>query len=153
MKKQWLIAAGFALFASFAIANSAFARDTSQDEHSIRHVESAICDAFESSDADALRSRLDDHFSLTDSKGVVTDRDQTVASVARRDPAYLMFRNHDQKVRLYGDSAIVTGITTTQGHDIGGSTFAADYAYTDTWVYVDGHWLLAASQATCLRNR
>jgi len=148
MKIRWLVAAGLAI-----AAGSAIARDASQDEHSIRHNESAICDAFESSDGDALRNRLDERFTLTDSKGVVTNRDQTVAAVAKRDPAYLMFRNHDQKVRLYGDAAIVTGITTTQGHDGGGSTFAADYAYTDTWVYEDGRWMLAASHAGFLRNR
>lgn len=134
-------------------AGSAIARDTSQDEHSIRHNESAICDAFESSDGDALRNRLDEHFTMTDSKGVVTDRDKTVAAVANRNPVYLMFRNHDQKIRLYGDAAIVTGITSAQGHDASGSTFAADYAYTDTWIYEDGHWMLAASHAGFLRNR
>jgi len=148
MKMQWLAAAALAM-----TAGSAFARDATQDEHSILHNESAICDAFEASDGDSLRNRLDEHFTLTDSKGVVTDRDRIIADVAKGDPTYLMFRNHGQKVHVYGDAAIVTGITTVQGHDKAGSTFASDYAYTDTWIYEDSRWMLAASHASFLRDR
>jgi len=148
MKMQWLVAAGLAMAAGAAIA-----RDAAQDEHSILHNESAICDAFESNDGDSLRNRLDEHFTLTDSKGVVTDRGRIVADVAKGDPTYLMFRNHGQKVQVHGDAAIVTGVTTVQGHDKAGSTFAADYAYTDTWIYEDGRWMLAASHASFLRDR
>jgi len=131
---------------------AAWARDTAQDEHFILRAEAVICSAYEEGDADSLRNKLDDGFTLTDSKGTVTTRDQELASVAHRDPAYLVFKNHGQKVRVYGDAAVVTGITTLQGHTAGG-TFAGDYAYTDTWVYRDGHWMLAASHASLLKAR
>lgn len=148
MKAHSLIVAGLVLF-----TGSAVARDTSQDEHSILRAETAICDAYESSDGDALRNRLDDGFTLTDSKGAVTNRDKSVNDVVRRDPVYVMFRNHDQKVRLYGDAAIVTGITSQQGHTGGGTKFDGDYAYTATWVYRDGRWKLAASHASLLPTK
>ncbi len=144
MKTQWLVTTILALAAGVA-----FARDASKDEGFILRAEAAICSAYESSDADVLRDDLDEHFTLTDSRGVVTSRDQEIAAVAKRDPVYLVFRNHDQKVRVYGDAAVVTGVTTTQGHS-GGSTFEGDFAYTDTWIHLDGRWKLAASHASRL---
>ncbi len=146
MKIHWTIAMIFAL-----ATGSAMARDASQDAKFILHAETAICSAYEEGDGDSLRNRLTDDFTLTDSKGAITNRDQEVRAVTQRDPVYLVFKNHDQKVRMYGDTAVVTGVTTLQGHTAS-STFAGDYAYTDTWVYRDG-WKLAASHASLLRTR
>ena len=145
MVKRYLVSV-----AVFACAvGSSGARDVGQDEREIRRVEAELCQAFEKGDADNLRKNLDATFTLTSSIGVVTDFGQNVAEVAQRDPAYEMFRNHDQKVRLYGDSAIVTGITTIKGQS-GGKTFDGDFQYTDTWVFRGGHWKLAASHASRL---
>ena len=145
MLNRYLVS--LALFASAAASSSA--RDAAQDEREIRRVEAQLCQAFEKGDSDTLRKDLDATFTLTSSAGVVTDFAQNVAEVAQRDPAYDMFRNHDQKVRLYGDSAIVTGITTIKGQS-GGKTFEGDFQFTDTWVHRDGHWKLAASHASRL---
>jgi ketosteroid isomerase-like protein len=143
---KWI---GWVLLASVGIAQ---ARDVSQDERNILRAEAAICSAYEEGDGDTVRNRLVDGFTMTDSKGAVTNRDKEADAVARRDPTYLLFKNHDQKVRLYGDAAVVTGITSLQGHTAS-STFAGDYAYTDTWVYSDGRWKLAASHASLLKAK
>lgn len=136
-----------ALFA--ALVGRGHARDAAQDEREIRRVEAALCQAFERGDADTLRKHLEARFTLTGSTGGVTDFAQNVAKVAQRDPAYEIFRNHDQTVRLYGDAAIVTGITTIKGQS-GGEPFTGDFQFTDTWVYHDGRWKLAASHASRL---
>lgn len=128
-------------------AGLAQARDPSADERDLLRVEAALCHAFEAGDADALRRRLDRGFTLTDSKGQVTDLAQNIAEVAARDPSYEVFRNHDQKVRLFGDAAIVTGITTIKGHS-GTDAFAGNFQYTDTWIRRGGEWILAASHAS-----
>jgi ketosteroid isomerase-like protein len=53
----------------------------------------------------------------------------------------------DMKVRVYGDTAVVTGRLTCkgswEGNDVGG-----DYAFTDTFSKIDGHWREVASQVT-----
>ncbi|MBN8233327.1 nuclear transport factor 2 family protein [Corallococcus macrosporus] len=125
------------------------ARDPAQDERELLKVEAALCRAFETADVATLRKSLDARFTLTDSKGTVTDLEQNLAEVAKKDPVYEVFRNHHQKVRLYGDAAVVTGITTLKGHS-GKTQFEGDYQFTDTWVYRDGQWKLAASHATRL---
>ncbi len=144
IKFQALLAAAFAM-----AAGAAPARDAAQDEREILRVEAALCRAFERGDADTLRKHLDARFTLTDSKGVVTDFEQNVAEVAGRDPVYEVFRNHDQKFRLYGDAAIVTGITTIKGRS-GTTAFEGDFQFTDTWVHRNGQWKLAASHASRL---
>ena len=91
-----------------AASATAEARDPAQDERDLLKVEAAICRAFEAGDADTLRKSLDKQFTLTDSKGTVTNLDQNLAEVSKRDPVYEVFKNHHQKVVLYGDAAVVT---------------------------------------------
>lgn len=134
---------------SIWLAQSAFARDAAHDEREVRRVEAEVCQAFESGDAQTLRKDLDGRFTLTTSRGEVTDLAHNLDEVAKREPRYDVFRNHDQKVRLYGDAAIVTGITTVKG-TAAGEAFAADFQFTDTYVRRGEHWLLAASHASRL---
>ena len=133
------------------VAHAADVRDAAQDEKEIRRVEAELCKAFENGDAKTLRANMDSRFTQVTSRGEVTDLDQNIAEVSKRDPYYDEFRNHDQKVRLYGDAAIIIGITTTKGKT-GGESFDMDFKYTDTYIYRDGHWLLAASHASRLKK-
>lgn len=140
------------LLATLATAGAAQAQDAAQDEREILRVETALCRAFETGDVQALRDRLDATFTLTDSRGTVTDLDQNLAEVAGGDPDYEVFRNHGQQIRLYGDAAIVTGITSIRSHS-GGTTFEGDFQFTDTWVRRDDGWKLAASHASRLPEK
>lgn len=133
----------------FCVAGSAIARGAADDEREIRRVEAELCHAFEIGDAQTLRKDLDATFTLTSSRGEVTDLAQNLDEVAKREPRYDEFRNHDQKVRLYGDAAIVLGITSIKGTSEG-KAFAADFQFTDTYVRRGGRWLLAASHASRL---
>jgi hypothetical protein len=137
------------LAALLLAAGIARARDQAQDERELLRAETALCRAFEAGAADTVGKGLDARFTLTDSKGNVTNREQNIAEVAKRDPYYDVFRNHAQQVRLYGEAAVVTGITTIKGHS-GTTAIAADFAYTDTWIRRNGAWILAASHASRL---
>ena len=128
------------------------ARDIAQDEREIRRVEAELCKAFEDGDARTLRKDLDATFTLTNSRGEVSSFAQNLDEVAAREPHYEAFCNHDQSVRVYGDAAIVTGITTVKGRSKG-EPFAADFQFTDTYVRRKGHWLLAASHASRLPSK
>ena len=119
------------------------------DETDLLRAEAILCAAFESGDANTLRRHMDATFTQTSSRGEVTDFAQNLSEVAQREPRYEVFRNHDQKVRLYGDTAVVLGITTVKGIS-GGTPFAADFQYTDTWLRRDGTWKIVASHASRL---
>ena len=138
-----------AMIALSCVAFPLHARDFVQDEREIRRVEAELCKAFEEGDAPTLRKDLDATFTLTNSRGEVSDFAQNLDEVAKREPRYEVFRNHDQNMRLYGDAAIVTGITSVKGRSKG-EPFAADFQFTDTYVRRKGRWLLAASHASRL---
>jgi len=138
------------LFATvLAMAGVPAAADDASDRREILRVEAELCRAFETGDADTLRKALDPRFTLVSSTGVVTGFAENVAEVEQREPSYEIFRNHGQDVRLHGDAAVVTGITTVKGR-AGGEPFAADFRFTDTWIRRGDSWVLAASQASRL---
>ena len=140
-----------AVLLACASAGVVAAEASADDMRELLRAEAELCKAFEGGDAEAARRGLDATFTLTDSHGAVTDYARNVADIERRDPAYEVFRNHDQKARLYGDAAIVTGVTTVKGRS-GADAFAADFQYTDTWVRRGGRWRLAASHASRLQR-
>ena len=137
------------LAALFLLAPAAQAREDRTDERDLLRVEAILCHAFEVGDAPTLRLRMDSTFTQTSSRGEVTDFAQNLAEVEKREPRYEIFSNHDQTVRLYGDSAIILGITTVKGTS-DGKPFAADFQYTDTWIRRGGKWKIVASHASRL---
>jgi hypothetical protein len=144
MKPQFSLLAALLL-----VASAAHARDAEQDKQEILRVEAALCRAFETGDAAMLRASIDPTFTFVDSHGAITDLAKTAAEVESREPSYEEFRNHDQTVRLYGDAAVVTGITSVRGQS-GADKFQADFTYTDTWIRRDGRWVMVATHASRL---
>lgn len=141
--RRWLLAV------LIGMATTAGAVAPDQATRELLQAEADVCQAFEAGHADALRRALTVDFTLVDSHGNVTNLKQNLAEVAAREPFYEEFRNHDQQVRLYGDAALIVGITSIRGR-AGGEPFAANFRYTDTWIRRDGKWLLAASHASRL---
>jgi ketosteroid isomerase-like protein len=141
--RHWLLAV------LMGIAATAGAVEPNPATRQLLKAEADACQAFEAGNADALRRALTADFTLVDSHGSVTNLEQNLAEVAVREPFYEEFRNHDQQVRLYGDTALIVGITSIRGR-AGGEPFAANFRYTDTWIHRDGKWLLAASHASRL---
>ena len=135
-----------------AIAYPAIAASNADEEKALRKVEAMLCAAFQNSDADVIARFEDEHYTLTNSRGLVTGRAQDVDEARKRDPKYDVFRNHDQKIRFYGDAAIINGITTAKGSS-GGTAFDADFQYTDTYIKRDGQWILASSHATKIERK
>jgi ketosteroid isomerase-like protein len=130
-----------------ASAASAASGDAKADEAVILERIHKACAAFEKGDAEYLVEFLDETFTLTDTRGQVTSREQNLAEVRKREPRYEVFRNHGMKVRVYGDSAVVTGITSIKGTS-GGTAFAVDVQFTDTLIKRDGKWRMVASHVS-----
>jgi len=80
----------------------------------------------------------------------VTTRADEVADL-RGGTKYDVFRNRDSKVRVYGDAAVVTGITRVEGKSEG-KPYALDFQFTDTYIRKDGRWVIVASHASRLTS-
>jgi ketosteroid isomerase-like protein len=137
------------IVASLAVRGASAA--PADDEREIRHVESALCDAIRTGDADAIGRLEDETYTLTNSHSEVTTRADDVAD-AKKGVKYSEFRNHEQTIRLYGDAAIVLGVTSVKGTSAG-KPFAQDFRFTDTYVHRADGWKIAASHATKVEKK
>jgi len=117
------------------------------DEQEIRRVEHALCEAFRTGDADTIARIEDETYTLTNTHAEVSTRADDIADAKKGEIRYSEFRNHDQTVRLYGDAAIVLGITSLKGTSVG-KAFELDVRFTDAYVRRADGWKIAASQAT-----
>ena len=133
------------------LADTAARGSAPADMRQILQTERDICAAYEREDADWLEQHLDPSFTLTSSTGKVTTRADEVADL-RGGTKYDVFRNHGSKVRVYGDAAVVTGITRVEGNS-DGKPYALDFQFTDTYIRKPGGWVIVASHASRLVDK
>ncbi len=107
------------------------------------------CDALRTGDIAAIRQLLMPDFVLIGSDTQMQSRDAIITEIRRGDPEYQVFRNHSMTARIYGDTAMVWGITTLKGRS-GGNPFAVDVRFTDTLIRSGGAWRMVASQANTI---
>ena len=122
-------------------------RDPARDEQAVLEAIHATCKAYLDGSPDRIAELLTEDFTLTDSGGTVTTRQDDVENARKGTIRYTVFENHDMKVRLHGDAAIVTGRTTVKGQ-AGSSAFAAEFQFTDTLVRRADQWRFAASHVS-----
>jgi ketosteroid isomerase-like protein len=131
-----------------------FASDTpapSKEEQRVMQLTQDACVAFLEADVAAAEALLAPGFTLVNSSAVVQTREEVLAEIRNRDPVYDEFRNHSMTARVFGDAAIVQGITTVKGKS-GGNAFAVNVRFTDTLIREHGKWRLLVSHVTAIRG-
>ena len=106
-------------------------------------------DAYMKRDVAALERIEADDFSITYSTGEVITKAQELAKLksnAAADPAFRL-STEEAKTRLYGDTAVLTGVLIQQWTD-NGKEMAVRVRYTDVWVKRNGRWQVVAAQLT-----
>jgi ketosteroid isomerase-like protein len=134
----------FIIFASLLFCPLASA--TVQEQEAMAATQAA-CDGFRLRDLPALERLLAPEFTLISTRAEVQTREQALQEVRDGDPEYDRFENHDMTARVYGDTAVVQGITSLEGRS-GGARFTLDVRFTDTLVRVNGHWTIVVSHVT-----
>jgi hypothetical protein len=113
----------------------------------IRALELAHNEAIARGDVAAVRRMTSDDFTLITQRGFLIDREHMLSGLARGE-----FRNEyrqisDLRIRLYGDSAVVTGLSLHTVQENGKESTDA-YRYTRVYVRRSGQWLAVAWQVT-----
>ena len=139
------------LFAAFLIIAPAMAQITDQAQLAMAITQQA-CEAFRTGDVAAAEKLLAPKFTLVGSDSQVQSREEVLAEVRSRDPQYEVFRNHSMTAQVYGNAAIVQGITSVKGTS-GGKSFEADLRFTDTLIRDKGQWRLVVSHVTRIPAR
>lgn len=97
--------------------------------------------------AEELARILDPGFTLIHSDGRVQYKSDYVAELATGKRRNGAIQNEDVRVRLYGDTAIVNGVSVQSGVT-DGQPFSGRFRFTRVWQQRDGHWFLLSSHSS-----
>ena len=120
---------------------------SSEDE--IRQLEREWGDAFERGDMAALDRFMADDYILTDPLGNVRGKAESLAALKANEVRFESTKSDDVRVRINGDTAVVTGRSTFKGRYKGWS-MAGQYQYTDVLVKRRGSWQAVGSHITAV---
>ncbi len=120
-------------------------KPASNAESQLKKVNSEWFGAFRKGDAAAFDRLTTEDFIITSVNGEVRNKAQMMRNnpIPRLDPTET-YSNEDVKVRIYGDTAILTGQVTTKALN----KSSVSLRYTNVFVKLKGFWLIAASQLT-----
>jgi ketosteroid isomerase-like protein len=119
----------------------------SDEENAVLQAERDLATVYLNGDAGGIAWGVMEDYTLTNSTGKITTRAEDLDEARKRDPKYDVFENQDMKVRIHGDTAVVTGRRHTKG-TAGGKPFDSKFQFTDTFVKDAGRWRLLAGHVS-----
>jgi len=119
----------------------------STDEMAAMAMTQAACAAVLAGDIAAIERLLTPDFVLVGSDASLQSRAGLIAELRSGAPRYEVFRNHSMTARIYGDAAVVQGITRIRGQ-ADGEPFALELRFTDTLVRDHGQWRMVVSHVS-----
>ena len=119
-----------------------------QSEQTIRQLEAQLSKAVVVADAAVFDRLLADDFTHTSHSGQFRNKAEWMADLRRGGTKYASFNTNDLSVRVYGDTAVVTGRSTPSGTNSHGHPIEGQYRYLRVWIQRDGHWQVVAFQGT-----
>jgi ketosteroid isomerase-like protein len=100
-------------------------------------------------DRAAIIANMADDFRQIDGQGHVETRDSFVADLLSPELVIEPYTVEDFEVRLYGDTALLSGRTRMTGR-YDGKAFSSHYRYIDVYVKRAGAWKIVSVQITPL---
>jgi uncharacterized protein (TIGR02246 family) len=150
--KRILVIGLFVVAASpftFGQTNSRGVAQNTKVEQEIRKLEREWFDSYVRGDRAAFDRIVADDVVITYGNGSVGNKSQAIAEIkAPADSSYSL-TSDDIQVRVYGETAIVTGRVTEKG-TFNGRSLNSQSRYTDVWVRRNGRWQVVAAQNTRL---
>jgi ketosteroid isomerase-like protein len=122
-------------------------RDLATEESAVLQAERDLATAYLNSEDGAIERYVMEDYALTHSTGKITTRADDLDEARKKDPKYDVFENRDMKVRIHGDTAVVTGRRHMKG-TAGGKPFDSKFQFTDTFVKDAGRWRLLAGHVS-----
>ena len=116
-----------------------------QDE--LLKLEKDFAQAVVKNDAAAIDGFLGDDWVIVDPDGGIIDKTRFLEVIRSGALSHELMESADWRVRLYGNSAVVTGLTTTKGKFIGQDFTSCERA-TDVFVKQGDRWLCVFTQLT-----
>jgi ketosteroid isomerase-like protein len=122
------------------------------EEQRVMTVSQEACDAFRNRDAAKLENLLSEDFTRINTNSQMQSRQENLDEMKKGDPVFEVFKNEEMKARVYGDAAVVQGVTHFKG-TYSGQAFDLRARFTDTLVRENGDWKIIATHVTKVPER
>ena len=116
-------------------------------EEQVLRSEEALAKAHLKLDLEALERLLHPDYVIIQPGGVIEGKEETMASLRAGGRFWEIAQNADMVVRLYGNTAVVTGRWRGKGIN-NGEPFDYSARFLSVWTRESGVWLNVASQST-----
>jgi len=143
-----------AILASIQVAVAQGASATSRDAavvKQIEHLEEARNQAILKSDAASIEKMTSDDYTFITLKGELRTKAEIVKGFSSGSFKYESRTISDLKVRVYGDTAVVTGRSIQKGVE-NGKDYSGDYWFTRVYVKQNNAWITVALQTTMIQK-
>lgn len=123
----------------------------SRTERELLKANKAYDEALVRGDAAALDQIYADEFAYTTFDGKVRDKAQQLNFTKSGDLRFESGQSDDVKIRVYKNTAVMTGRFTAKGQ-FRGKNIDVHERYTAVWVKKDGRWRLVAEQGSEIKQ-
>jgi ketosteroid isomerase-like protein len=121
-------------------------------EQELLALETAWDDAVAAKDQAKLEEIVDDDFIVNSANGSVANKSQMIASIMAPELTIEPFKTEDVRVRVYGNTAVLSGWFAQRG-TYKGEAFEGASRYTDVYVKRGGKWRAVLAHATKLPRK
>lgn len=116
-------------------------------EEELLKLEKAFAEAIVKNDLEGIGRLVTDDWIIIDPNGEIVDRARFFEVIKSGALTHDMMESEDFRVRVYGDNAVVTGLTRTKGKFMG-QEFSTQERATDVFVTRDGRWQCVLTHLT-----
>ena len=116
-------------------------------EEELLKLEKAFAEAIVKNDLEGLARIAANDWVIIDPNGEIIDRTRFFEVIKSGTLTHDLMESEDFRVRIYGDSAVVTAISSTKGKFMG-QEFTSRERATDVFVKRDGRWQCVLTHLT-----
>ena len=126
--------------------------NTREAEEQLLRVEKEFAETIVSNNLEGLGRIVADDWIIIDPNGEIVDRARFFEVIKSGGLTHDTMRSEDFRVRIYGESALVTAVTRTEGKFMG-QEFTTQERATDVFVKRDGRWQCVLTHLTRITKK
>ena len=151
MKRQRVVISAMAIMIAvvwwFAPRRAFSQTDNGQ---AVRQAYEAYVQAWKLKDIATLQKLISDEYTAMNFESRLSDKENEIAT-AKTDAEWISMRVDEIHTRVFGNTAIASGLLSAQGKRPDGNIFSARVRFLAALVKQDGAWQLVATQSTAIK--
>jgi ketosteroid isomerase-like protein len=118
------------------------------EEKNVRELEDQVHAAVVQGDVETFDRLFAEDFTHTSRDGKFRTRAEWMKGRVQGKTNYVSFDVENQQIRIYGETAVVTGLSKPSWREPDGSLATGQFRFLRVWVMREGRWQAVAFQAT-----